>query len=344
MKTKDFIKKVYIHKSALTYSQDILKKLDMPYEILPDNININGDKTTLLISTKRGGFVKNCPCSKDSISCGYYNINLVEGCFFDCSYCILQLYLKDKPVTLYANFNDLINELDLLLSNKRFVRIGPGELADCLCLDDISGYSAGLVEYFKDKNNALLEIKTKDADIQRLFDYDHGGRTVISFSLNSKLICEKEEKGASSLDERIYAAKEALRAGYKTAFHFDPVIIYDNYLKEYEHTLDIIAKNIDKKKIAWISVGLLRYPSELSSIIRERHPQSFILTGESVKCDNFKMRYFITFRKKTYDNIFKLIKKRFEGVNCYICMDTQNLWDIVLNKEQVLKSLNAQNY
>ena len=249
-------------------SQNILKRIDLPFELIEAEKEIEGDKRTLLLTKKQGPFVKPCPCSNGSVSCGYYNINVIEGCFFDCSYCILQLYLKNKPITIYVNFDDLFKELDVITEKKQFFRVGPGELADSLCLEPYTEIAKKLILYFNNKN-ALLEIKTKDHRIDSLLDLEHGNKTVISFSLNPDKIAQSDEKGASSIDERLNAASKAEKHGYFNAFHFDPVIIFDDWEKEYSNLIYKLKETVAPQNVKWISIGLLRFPAQLKNIILE---------------------------------------------------------------------------
>ncbi len=322
---KPEIKKIYVQNSAVKYSKHILSKINMPYEIIEDDENINGDKSTLLLAVKKGDFVKPCPCSNDSISCSYYNINYMEGCLFDCSYCILQLYLKNKPVTVYVNFHNLINELDKILSTGKFIRLGPGELADSLLLEKYTGFAHRLIEYFKDKN-ALLEIKTKDHRVDSILDAEHAGKTVISFSVNPEKIVTNEEYFASSLENRVLALKKCIDNNYFVGLHFDPVIIYKGWEPDYKATVEYIASEIPHNKIKWISIGFLRFPLQLKSIIKENHVSSNLLTGELVKTSSGKMRYFIKLRQKGYEYMKNIIKEYFPGVNFYYCMETRFVW------------------
>ena len=83
----------------------------------------------------------------------------------------------------------------------------------------------------RDSPNALLELKTKSNHVEHLLELPHGGKTVISWSVNPQAIITKEELKTSNLDERIKAARISSEAGYKVAFHFDPMIDYPDWEK-----------------------------------------------------------------------------------------------------------------
>lgn len=324
MNRKNLLNKILIDKQVLSQALPIAEKIGLPYTLVDNLDTITGSKDTVLFTSKKGGFVKPCPCSKDSVSCGYYNINLVEGCFFNCSYCILQLYLKDRPITVYTNLDSLFSELDTLLSSGKFIRIGTGELGDSLCLEEYTGYAAKLIEYFNDKN-ALFEVKTKDSRIESLLNCKHNGKTVISFSMNPENLAATEETGASTPDERIRALQTAQDAGYPVGLHFDPVILYDGWEKDYSEFIKQIGKELSIQKIKWISIGLLRFPFALKPIILFEQPTSKILAGELIRTEEGKIRYFAGLRKKAYSFMLTLIKKTFPEIPVYFCMETQEI-------------------
>ncbi len=337
---KALFNEIYVQKSALKDSHEILEKINLPYKIIGDEDEILGGKDTLLLAHKKGPFLKACPCSNDSLSCGYYNINVLEGCFFDCSYCILQLYLKDRPITIYTNFNDLFNELDEVTANKGFFRVGPGELADSLCLEEYTGIAKRLIEYFSNKN-ALLEIKTKDHRIDSLLKLDSNSRTVIAFSVNAETIVKSDEKGASDILDRVLAAKKAIENGYYVAFHFDPVILFPGWQDEYLNVIKLLSLHIPEDKIKWISVGLLRFPQAMKSIILANHRGTKILSGEILLGNDGKMRYFVKLRKSAYKFMENSLRQKFSNVCLYFCMETKELWKEFSHLKRDIKCMNS---
>lgn len=63
--------------------------------------------------------------------------------------------------------------------------IGTGEFTDSLALDTLTRFSPLLVDYMRDKPRAVLELKSKSVVIENLQGLEHGGRTIIAWSLNS---------------------------------------------------------------------------------------------------------------------------------------------------------------
>ena len=172
----------------------------------------------------------------------------------------------------------------------------------------------------------MLELKTKSNHVEHLLELPHGGKTVISWSVNPQAIIKKEELKTATLDERLKAARMASDAGYKVAFHFDPMIDYPDWQKGYQGLVEQIFDNISPDRIAWISLGTLRYISSLKSIVDERFPNSRVFLGEFVPGIDGKMRYLKKIRQRLYRNVQQKIQKLAPNVPTYLCMESSHLW------------------
>ena len=205
-------------------------------------------------------------------------------------------------------------------------RIGTGEHSDSLALDKTLGINQHVIKFFATLPNALLELKTKSNHVEHLLELPHGGKTVISWSVTPQAIVKKEELKTATLDERLKAAKMASDAGYKVAFHFDPMIDYPDWEKGYQGLVEQIIDNISPERIAWVSLGTLRYISSLKSIVDERFPNSRVFLGEFVPGIDGKMRYLKKIRQRLYRNVQQKIQKLAPNVPTYLCMESSHLW------------------
>ena len=302
-------------------------------KILLTSDPIGEGKKHLLITKYKGRMLKPCPGTPRVICCHYQILNPVVGCPLDCTYCALQMYFNNPLITIYANMSDLMREMDERLQKKTgwLLRIGTGELTDSLELDHITGMSRLLIPYFADKNDALFELKTKSNRINDLLDLNHGGKTVIAWSVNPQNIIDTEEMGCASLEERIQAALKCQEAGYKLAFHFDPLIYYHDWEEEYRNVVDMIFTHIDPKNIVWISLGTFRYPPSLKPIIRDRFPQSKIIYEEFVPGQDGKMRYLKPIRVEMYSKVLSQIRSHDQNVFVYLCMESTDVWQKVFS-------------
>lgn len=290
-------------------------------------------KRTLYLTTQKGRFVKPCPCTPRAIGCGYFIINLNLQCPLDCKYCILQHYLADPWLVVFTNLEDLWRELDGFLEKqgRRFVRIGTGELGDSLALDPITHLSTDLISYFQGKGSVSLELKTKTADTRNLPAAGASGNIVISWSLNTERIAVEEEIGAPPVAERIRAARDAANKGYRVGFHFDPLVRYPGWERDYEAVIRSLFQTVPRSSLAWISLGALRFPPALKKVIQTRFPATTIIYDEFILGQDGKLRYFRPLRLELFRKIAGMIKKwGGENIPLYLCMEGANIWREVL--------------
>jgi spore photoproduct lyase len=284
-------------------------------------------KTIKRIKKIKRPVVRPCPCAMDHVSCNYIVISHILGCPYDCSYCFLHTFYGKDEIVVYDNEDDILAQLsDYVRAAKRPLRIGTGEFSDSLALDKETGLSRRLIEFFSKQDKHLLELKTKSAEVDHLLGLEHKGRTVFAWSVNPQKIVESDESGSVSLEERIKAAKECVRAGYPVAFHFDPVIYYSGWDRDYKQVVDLIFSGIDPEDIAWISLGALRFQPELKGIIEERFPHSCIIFNELERGEDGKMRYSKTLRINVFKTMYEFIRSNSRKVYVYLCMERREVW------------------
>ena len=283
---------------------------------------------TLLIHREKYDFLKPCPCSCAAACCGYNLINLGFGCRFECEYCFLQQYQNLHAVLLPANLDEFLNKIDGASFRKGPFdrpRIGSGEFTDSLVFDDLTRYSQKLVPFFRARPHLQFEFKTKSVNIGGLLEAGGCENVVVSWSVNSAKITDTAEHFTPGLSARLAAACEVARAGYRLGFHFDPVVIYDGWQQDYARTVEQMADTLPKDKVAWISVGTLRFSRELKKMIENRFPQNTILDGEFLLDFDGKMRYGDSQRKEVYQFLLPLLRKVFPHTHVYLCMEDPRL-------------------
>jgi spore photoproduct lyase len=285
-------------------------------------------KRTLLLMRNRGSFMKECPGAGAEICCGYFVINYALNCHFECTYCVLQSFLNNPALTIFTNIDDLMAEVreKVLGTPGRTFRIGTGETADSLALDDITLYSHKLVPLFRSLPNAVLELKTKSAQVANLQALDHGGHTIISWSLNPRHIIRSEELKTATLEERLDAARLCRQWGFRLGFHFDPLVYYEGWERDYEEVVRDLFRYVDPEGICWISLGCLRFTHDLKEIVRRRFPRSRIPYGEFVPGNHGKWRYFRPIRDEMYAKMQAMIREHAPRVLIYLCMENRAVW------------------
>jgi spore photoproduct lyase len=190
------------------------------------------------------------------------------------------------------------------------------------------------MDYFRSRSSALFELKTKTVNIEHICSAPASDNIVVAWSLNSEQIARTEEKGAPSVKERLSAAQALSKRGFPVAFHFDPLILYPGWEDGYEAVIDALFTAINARRIAWISLGSLRFPPALKGIIRKRFPDSRIVYEELIRGEDGKLRYFKPLRLQLYRAVVDQIQSRAgDRIPLYFCMESGEIWRKVLKKE-----------
>jgi len=298
------------------------KELKIPYDHTKA-------KKQLYLSKHKGQVVKTCQGMGDYVCCQYFTVALISDCHLECTYCILQDYLKNNPlITINANIEEILAEVENHLKKNpdRLYRVGTGELSDSLALDHITGFSKDLHKFCLEHENIIIELKTKTNNIDTLLTLEPHKRLVISWSVNPQSYIQKEEHKCASLAKRLEAARKIADHGFPVAFHLDPLLYLENWEEEYNNLITKIGQMFSPEEISWISVGSLRFTPGLKKIVDERFPKSQLMTGELFPTSDGKTRYFRPIREEMYKTVTKMISEKVQKTPFYLCMETKTVW------------------
>jgi spore photoproduct lyase len=280
------------------------------------------NRHTLFVCSPRGKTVTRCPGSRRHICCNYITVDLYLGCTLGCGYCIMESYLNFSPLTVYLEPERSIARLQELARQNAglTIRAGTGEVGDSLLLDPLFGLSEAFITALSPYPNVYFELKTKTHFVDHLLDVKKKGNAVIGFSLNPQACIEAHEPNASSLSQRLEAARRVLEAGYLLAFHFDPIFFSQHWEKEYLSLVRRLSR-FPAERIAWISLGTMRYTPAL----KEKLGEKTFLYEEFIPCRDGKYRYPQKMRSPIYRTLYEALKK---DLSCpvYMCMESPAVW------------------
>jgi spore photoproduct lyase len=283
-------------------------------------------KNRLFLTRNRGAFIKGCPGTQHYTCCGYKILHVGTYCTMDCSYCILQSYFHPPLLQFFVNHDDLSRELEMLFSTGGIHRIGTGEFTDSLIWERVADFSRFLIPKFAEQSRAVLELKSKTVHFQGIKSLSHGGKTIMAWSLNTREVIGREERGTASLDARLDAAARCVEWGYPVAFHFDPMVLYEGCEEAYREVVAEIVSRVPPERIVWVSLGTFRFMPALKPIIQRRFPESKIVYGEFITGLDGKMRYFKPLRIALYRKMAAWFRELAPGVTVYLCMEDDEIW------------------
>jgi len=287
-------------------------------------------KEVLILKEFLGRKFQKCPGSNNVICCNYYLLNTCFNCLYDCTYCFLNSYLNSFGIVQFVNLDELSSSVnDFTTTCQGNLRVGTGEFTDSLMFDEVTGIAEELISSTCRNKKLFLEFKTKSANIAHLLHIKDKGNTVLAWTLNTNHNIRLYETGAATLEERLSAAESAQRAGYFTAFHFDPVIRYENFFSDYYDVIDTMHKYIKPEKVLWISLGCFRYSPGFKDIIKHKYPEEKITVSEMFPGVDGKFRYPAADRIDIFRKLTGRLKVFFPETFIYLCMEDSYIWNEV---------------
>ena len=187
------------------------------------------------IVTRKSMIIRPSNRSTDFISPSFIN-----ECAYNCTYCYVKRH-NAEYITIAKNTLDILTEIN---SHAYFATVekpnqtGEYVTYDIGCNSDIALHAKQLewktiFSFFRDHPLAMGSFATKYVN-EDLLDFNPEGKIRIRFSLMPEEYREILEPNTSTIRERLAAVRYFLDAGYEVHLNFSPVIVHDNWLKQYE--------------------------------------------------------------------------------------------------------------
>ena len=241
------------------------------------NFRIQKKQPSLILAKKKKNFLNRIPSDFSIGGDENYYFSHILNCIYDCKYCFLRGMFNSANYVLFTNFDDFKKEIQKIFDKNKNKKIHffSGYDCDSLAMERITGFADNFVDFFKNKNNFLLELRTKSTQIKSLLYKKANLNTVIAYSLNPQEIITNFEDKTPSLNKRIFAIQRLQKVGWKVGLRFDPVIFVDEYRSIYGDFFNKIFKSIEIEKIHSVTLGVFRMPSSFFHRIENIYDNKF---------------------------------------------------------------------
>jgi spore photoproduct lyase len=115
-----------------------------------------------------------------------------------------------------------------------------------------------IFDFFKQHPKTMGSFATKYVN-KNLLDYNPNYKIRIRFSLMPQSISSILEPNTSTILDRILAIDKFIQAGYDAHINFSPVIVYDNWLKDYTELFKLVDTYVTNKKLVKCEVIFLTH-------------------------------------------------------------------------------------
>ena len=174
------------------------------------------------------------------------------GCLYNCSYCYMKRH-KPQGLDIAKNTMNILTEIN---NHCMFAEVDkPNQTHnsyttyDISCNEDFALHAKyhewqTIFDFFKEHPVAMGSFATKYVNVD-LLNYDPQGKIRIRFSLMPQSISDKLEPNTSKIIDRIKAIDAFIDGGYEVHINFSPVVVYDNWLEDYEYLFQMVDNYVD---------------------------------------------------------------------------------------------------
>ena len=277
-------------------------------------------KPSLILAKKEGRKLHDIPKSFSIGGKKNYYFSHMLNCIYDCEYCFLQGKHMSSHYLLFVNYEDFFLEIEEKIKQNRHQEsyFFSGYDCDSLAFDGITNFVDCFIPIFKKNKNAILELRTKSTQIQKILKHKPIDNCIVAFSFTPENISKLIEHKVPSVKKRIIAMKNLANKGWKIGLRFDPIIPACNFAKIYEKLFLDISKNIPNDSIHSISFGMMRFPKKMfKKIIKENSGKRINLLDLENKNGIYS---YSDVKKKKFENIiYKKLRKHIKNVPIYNC-------------------------
>jgi spore photoproduct lyase len=261
----------------------------------------------------------------------YWHFSPYGFCPYGCRYC----YLAGTPgvrfsptIKVFLNLAEILAEIDRIATQlAEPTAFYLGKLQDGLALDPLTGYSRTLVSFFATHRYAWMTLLTKSASVENLLDLDHGGHSILSWSLNPAEVIAAFEAGTPPLAEWLQAMKRCADAGYPVRAVVMPIIPLPGWAKIYTAFLEGLLAELPLDRITLGGIcsyraarGRMESQLGRSNVVSD----AFDPLGPS---PDGRIRYPARLRTELYRHMIQILRGRAPDLEIGLCLEERSVFE-----------------
>lgn len=265
--------------------------------------------------------------SEEGNTCpNYWHFSPYGFCPFDCKYC----YLAGTPgvrfspaVKIFLNLGEMLSQIRQMAdAAHQPTAFYLGKLQDGLALDPLTGYTRTLVPFFAAQRFARLTLLTKSTDVDNLLDLEHGGHTILSWSLNPPEVCRIFEANTPPVESRIEAIRRCAAAGYPVRAVVMPVIPVPDWDLVYSSFIEFLLNRVRLERITIGGICTYRSARDLMERKLGRdNTVSQLLAHNQERSGDGRLRYTFKRRVEVYRHLIRTISRVEPALPIALCLE-----------------------
>ncbi|MEW6200617.1 MAG: spore photoproduct lyase family protein [bacterium] len=330
-------RKLFVSRICGLYpAADVEEKLDTPHNRIECR---NADplarsregKTTLVFGEHRSAVRfseeagNTCP--------NYWHFSPYGNCFYECKYCYLagtSGVWHSPSIKIFLNIEDMLRGID----GAAAVCAKPtsfylGKLQDGLALDCLTTYTTVFIPFFARHKYARQVILTKSDQIDRLLPLEHGGHSILSWSVNPPDVIERFEENTPSMGARLAAMRKCADAGYPIRAVLMPVIPVAGFEDIYASFIQTLLGTVELKRL---TIGGICMYRNARSLMERRCGEKNVIScamEEGQSRSDGRYRYPSDLRARFYTHIICQAKACQPHLEVSLCLEETQVWKSV---------------
>jgi spore photoproduct lyase len=254
----------------------------------------------------------------------YWHFSPYGFCPYGCKYCYLagaRGVWFVPAVKIYVNLGDILARIDRAARTlARPTAFYLGKLQDGLALDPLTSYSSVLVPFFARHPFAVQVILTKSADVAGLLGLEHGGRTILSWSLNPPEVAAQTEENTAAVESRLVAMAQCAEAGYPVRAVIMPMVPVENWQDIYASFTRHLLSAVPIRRLTM--GGICSYASARRLMESKAGPGNIISASLAAGANpDGRWRYDPALRERMYRHVIRAARELRPDLEIALCLE-----------------------
>lgn len=247
------------------------------------NFRLQKNNPALVLASKQNRKVMPTPAQYETGGGAHYYFSHMLNCVYDCRYCFLQGMLRSANYLVFVNYEDFMSDIrDKALEHQNDDKPAwffSGYDCDSLAYEPVTNFADYFIDAFKGVSNSVLELRTKSTQIRSLLQRPAQDNVVVAYSLSPESIAAEVEVGAPSFAKRLEALVKLQEKGWRIGLRFDPIVWHQNYIDDYQETVDLVFKALDASAIDSVTLGGFRLPKGFYKSMHKLYPEHWLFSA-----------------------------------------------------------------
>jgi len=256
-----------------------------------------------------------------------WEIHSISGCLFKCDYCFLEEYLN-----IMLDLEQWAEHLERVIDeNPRQSLYKYDNQSDILLFEPEYGASEILVPLFARKPGAFLMHYTKSDQVEPLLGLEHGGHTLVCWSLSAHTQSRVIERETATMEERIEAGRRCQEAGYPVRFRFSPIVPIKGWQDENREMIRLLLSKVRPDVISLQTLSRFPEYDIVERVFDTDMLDARFLAAMRARPKDVEGRLYgpipHELRKEIYLFCLREIRSIDPNVPVSICLESSEMWD-----------------